>query len=41
MKVNHSNLIADQRNIRTHDILAPDTATLKPLSVFPCPIDIP
>lgn len=37
MKVNHSNLTT----IRTHDILAPDTAMLKPICHFPCPFDIP
>lgn len=27
--------------IPTHDILAPATAMLKPLCLFPCPFDIP
>lgn len=34
MNVNHLNL-------KTHDILAPDTATLKPALVVPCPFDHP
>lgn len=31
----------DQRNIWTHDILAPDTAMLKPVCHFPWPFDTP
>lgn len=35
------NLKTDQRNVGTHDILAPDTAMLKPVCHFPCPFDTP
>lgn len=41
MKMNHWNLISDQRNVGTHDILAPDTAMLKPVCLFHCPFDTP
>lgn len=40
-KKTKTNMNVNHLNLKTHDILAPDTATLKPALVVPCPFDHP